>query len=259
MDEDQQIAAFRASIREIGIALETSSDSWQSFLASARGAMAAIDATRYMRRDEILDDQIWLVQGLQNLASQEPDVGVILDISEWCLRNWLIILQDHSDSVEVLKGIGRNWLSRAQAPLARIHRQEANSSSSGDSTSRSFNPASFETTRSEDDREAARQAAEAEGRLGLPDYVEARGILNPATEYFNLAVEYAREQNILEGDLLSLTAEAYMSFGNVSYSRINETYYQRAITFLREASAIEGYTLSPYLQQYLDDFGGLLE
>lgn len=45
-------------------------------------------------------------------------------------------------------------------------------------------------------------AAEAEARLHTADYVEARGILLPATEYLSKAAESAEEQGIIDGPLL---------------------------------------------------------
>jgi hypothetical protein len=69
-------------------------------------------------------------------------------------------------------------------------------------------------------------------------------------------------------------AEAYMSLGNVSYSSVNERYFRQALLYLRRATQISGYTLSPYLQQfvplsliykysqshsYLDDYGRLID
>jgi hypothetical protein len=45
-------------------------------------------------------------------------------------------------------------------------------------------------------------------------------------------------------------AEAYMSLGNVSYSYVNERYFRQALIYLRRASQLPNYTLSPYLQQY---------
>jgi hypothetical protein len=44
-------------------------------------------------------------------------------------------------------------------------------------------------------------------------------------------------------------AEAYMSLGNVSYSYVNERYFRQALIYLRRASQLPNYTLSPYLQQ----------
>ncbi|KAK5013890.1 hypothetical protein LTR60_003631 [Cryomyces antarcticus] len=104
-------------------------------------------------------------------------------------------------------------------------------------------------TGSEEERQASQAAIEAEARLHTADYVEARGILLPATEYLNKAVEAAQAQNMLTGDLLATTAEAYMSLGNVSYTRINEQYFHQAISYLRMATNVPGYSLSPHLQQ----------
>jgi hypothetical protein len=42
-----------------------------------------------------------------------------------------------------------------------------------------------------------------------------------------------------------------MSLGNVSYSYINEQYFRQALLYLRRASELSGYTLSPYLQKYV--------
>lgn len=73
-------------------------------------------------------------------------------------------------------------------------------------------------------------------------------MLLPATEYLSRAVAIARDSVGTTGDLLALAAEAYMSLGNVSYSHLSERYFQQAIVYLRQASELEGYRLSPYLQ-----------
>lgn len=63
---------------------------------------------------------------------------------------------------------------------------------------------------SDDARDFARAAADADARLHTADYVEARGILLPATEYFRQAVDAADTQSRLTGDLLSLVCLAHM-------------------------------------------------
>jgi len=40
-----------------------------------------------------------------------------------------------------------------------------------------------------------------------------------------------------------------MSLGNVSYSYVNEQYFRQALVYLRKASEMSDYTLSPYLQK----------
>ena len=167
-----------------------------------------------------------------------------------------------------LTGLGRGWLSRSQRALARIHRDEG-SSSSGLSSGRPGTGGSAAYTSSDEARDAARAAAEADARIHTPDYVEARGILLPSTDHFNRAVTAAERRGLLTGELLALVsftitgrrkghktydhqaAEAYMSLGNVSYSYDNERYFRQALVYLRRASQLPNYNLSPYLQKYV--------
>lgn len=108
----------------------------------------------------------------------------------------------------MIAGMGQAWLLRAQQTLARIHRLEGSSSSGASSGQRSAASAgraqSF--TSSEDAREAARQNVEADARAGGPDYVEARGMLLPATEHFQRAVTAAERADRLGGDVLALVS-----------------------------------------------------
>jgi hypothetical protein len=94
-------------------------------------------------------------------------------------------------------GLGQGWLSKAQAPLARIHRDEGSSGSSGSSGSTYFCLPQYNQT----DEEADIAAAEA--RKSNADYVEARTILMPAVDFFERAVAEARSQGVLTGQLLA--------------------------------------------------------
>lgn len=46
-----------------------------------------------------------------------------------------------------------------------------------------------------------------------------------------------------------------MSLGNVTASPGDERCFTQAIRYLRRAEAVPGYTLSIYLEQYLNDYG----
>jgi hypothetical protein len=83
---------------------------------------------------------------------------------------------------------------RAQRALANIHRAERGSSSSS--------TASLPASRGHAST-TGRTFAEAEQILNTADYVEARGILPPAIEYLQRAVEWARAQGNLSGSLLA--------------------------------------------------------
>lgn len=82
--------------------------------------------------------------------------------------------------------IGRNWLLRAQTSLANIQQAERASSSSSAASVH-----------------ASRDHASAEQILNTADYVEARGILLPAIEYFQRAVDAAHAQCNVTGLLLA--------------------------------------------------------
>jgi hypothetical protein len=102
----------------------------------------------------------------------------------------------------------------------------------------------------------------------MADYVEARGILLPAIEYLSRAVDNAHAQENVTGTLLatvyitswwwrdlaltsSQAAEAYMSIGNVTSSRMNDRYYRQAMIYLREAAEMTEYSLPTHLAQWV--------
>ncbi|RMZ14824.1 hypothetical protein D0862_01891 [Hortaea werneckii] len=185
--------------------------------------MAHIDATTLMQQPERTTEQAWIIAGLQRLAFADQDNSSVNDIAVWSMR-----------------GIGQSWLSRAAPSLARINRSNSNTSSDARTA-----PA---IASSEDENLTAAQLTDAERRVGLADYVEARGYLQAASEYLERAVAAAPAQRALSGDLLVTAAEAYLSLGKVSSPRINERYFRRALQLLGAAAAIRGFSLSPDLQ-----------
>ena len=199
MDENQRIAVCKTSVSQIYSMLSTAPHEWMAYLTLARSVIAHIDNTTFMRQPARLSEQTWLIGGLQRLAFANPDNGDIPDISNWCTRQWMVILQRDAQNVEALRGVGRAWLSRAQPALTRIHRVDGSSSSSGGSSQWS----APSLTASEDDRQSAASKAEAERRSGTSDYVEARGFLQPAIDYLERAIAAATAQRLLSGDLLS--------------------------------------------------------
>lgn len=255
MNEDERINLCKTSVNRIITMLGTSPQDWRSYLPLARSVMGHIDTTAFIREPSRTSEQSWMIAGLQRLAYADIDNGEVRDIADWCTRQWTTIYQRDSQNIAALKGIGQAWLSRAQPALTRIHLLDSSLSSSGGSSSWSV-PS---ITSSEDERQNAAAVADAERRAGTEDYVEARGFLLPSVEYFERAVAAALAQQILSGDLLTTAAEAYMSLGNTSSPRTNERYFRRALQLLRAATSIPGYTLSRYLQQYLDDYGRLLD
>ncbi|GME25415.1 uncharacterized protein LTHEOB_12329 [Neofusicoccum parvum] len=70
-------------------------------------------------------------------------------------------------------------------------------------------------------------------------------------------MQAAYAEGCMTGDLLEKAAEAYMSLGNVSYSRNSQQYFSQALRYLRMTSGISGYQLPEHLQQYLEEYGPL--
>ncbi|KAK3111947.1 hypothetical protein LTR53_012298 [Teratosphaeriaceae sp. CCFEE 6253] len=244
MNEDQRISVCKTGVSQIYTMLHTAPHEWRNYLNLGRSIMAHIDNTTFMQQPRRTAEQSWLITGLQRLALTDNDNGEVPDISNWCTRQWMIVFQREPQNVEPLRGIGRAWLARAQPALTRIHRVDGSSSSGGSSQ---WSAPSINSC--EDERQSAAAVVEAERRSGTSDYVEARGFLQPATEYLARAIVAATAQRTLSGDLLALAAEAYMSLGNASSPRTNEQYFRRALQLLRAATEIPDYTLGRYLQQ----------
>lgn len=110
-------------------------------------------------------------------------------------------------------GVGQNWLMKAQPALSRIHVYDGTSSSSSGGNG----PVPVTANPNLDDEQLNGQSTgttEAELRLHTSDYVEARGILLPATDFLCQAVTAAESQGCITGDLLA----------NVSIQSLLEVY-----------------------------------
>lgn len=210
MDESS-VASLRTLATEIATALELNPTSWRDHLQAIRGVTASLDILDAAPDPANREWQLPLLQVFQRVAFADADNGGVPDIANWVLRQALALLQVSSDDVELLfcassawcpnstdniAVIGRNWLLRAQKSLAKIHHNEPDSSSSGASSGHPL-------SRSEEQRQVTRAEVEANEQLHTSDYVEARGILLPATEYLKCAVDKARTQGVLTGYLLT--------------------------------------------------------
>ena len=208
MNEEQRINVCKTGLNQIYIMLRSSPQNWRNYITLARSVIAHLDSTTFMQQASRTTEQAWMIAGLQRLTSLDADNGGVPDVASWCSRQWLEISQRDPQNIAALRGIGQSWLSRAQPVLGRIHRNNGSSSSSGGSSQLSAQSRSA----GDEERPSAAATAEAEGRAGTEDYVEARGFLQPATEYLERAVAAATAQRALSGDLLatvSLSTKAY--------------------------------------------------
>lgn len=190
MTEEQRITACKTAIGQIYTMLRSSPQQWPNFLTLARTTIVHLDSTTFMQQTTRTTEQIWIIAALQTLAFKNFDSGATMDLYSWCSRQWLVILQRDTQNLAALRGLGQMWLSRAQPALARIHTSQNQSSSTGSGVERSG-------------RSRVESSLEAERRVGAADYVEARGFLQPATEYLERSAAAASAQSTLSGDLLA--------------------------------------------------------
>ena len=100
-------------------------------------------------------------------------------------------------------GLGRNWLQRAQATLARIHREEGNDSSSQGSSSQAGSLPLSQAREDKHDTDKKLASAPADPRRQGPLYVEARGYLHPAVDFYARAVRSADALGNTAGEILA--------------------------------------------------------
>jgi hypothetical protein len=186
MSDEQRITACKTAINQIYTMLRSSPQQWRNFISMARTVIAQLDSTTFMLQPTRTAEQVWTIAALQILAFKDVDNGAVLDIASWCSRQWLVVVQRDSQNLSALRGLGQMWLSRAQPALARIHASQS--------------------------RPSSESATEAERRVGTADYVEARGFLQPATEYLERAVAAASGQDATSGDLLANVLGSVMKF-----------------------------------------------
>ncbi|KAH0548618.1 hypothetical protein GP486_007838 [Trichoglossum hirsutum] len=189
----------------------------------ARTAINYVDRSQIMLNPARLDEQVWVIDSLQRFA--QGSGGRVGDVALWCEMQWNRVLQHNPENLSALQGLGNSWLSKAGALLARIRATEASSSSSSD------------------------DEAEAERMRHTQDYVEARTLLLPATEFLRRAVGAARRSGRLTGSLLVMSAEASIQLGNVSYRSQSLPHFEDAVRSLREAEAISGFRLPDHLSR----------
>ncbi|KAH7372264.1 hypothetical protein BKA66DRAFT_572386 [Pyrenochaeta sp. MPI-SDFR-AT-0127] len=244
---DQMVHNLMSTVDLVNATLDAAPHSWQDQLQAIRSTTTSLDLLDTSPNEARRRWQLPLISVFQRVAFADADNGFVQDVADWCLRQGLVLLQVYPEDADISELIGRNWLLRAQKALANIARAERGSASSEGSTYSQIERQTSGTT----------AVAEAEARLHTADYVEARGLLSPATEYLQRAVHAAKTQGRVTGSLLSTAAEAHMSLGNVTSFKFNDRYFQQALAYLRAAADLPDYSLPPHLNQYLDEIGPL--
>jgi len=103
-DFEEHIMMCKANIAQIYTMLQVCPENWESYFVCARSAITSIDAIPFMADPMRIDEQLWIIEGLQNMAFQEPGNGSLSDIAHWCMRQWLVALEHHPHHIRVLRG-----------------------------------------------------------------------------------------------------------------------------------------------------------
>ncbi|KIW76659.1 hypothetical protein Z517_09103 [Fonsecaea pedrosoi CBS 271.37] len=200
--EEAQIEGAIREVRRIADTNPSAPESWEQRLHIARTAIATLDATGFVQMPNRNTDRTFVIATLQSLAYHDAEGVGVTDIAEWCMNQWLLLLQRNTEDLSALRGLGQAWLARSQSVLARIHRTEGSSSSGSSGRPQSLSERLSYST-AEESRDAERATAEADARAHTADYVEARGMLIPAVDYFSRAVNVAERDGEPTGELLS--------------------------------------------------------
>jgi hypothetical protein len=105
--EEQRINLAKAELRRVQHAVETGSTNWDAHISAARAIVASVNSTSLMQRADRPTDQAFIIAGLQNLAYHDADSGGVQDIADWCVTQWLKMIQRDPENVHALKGIPR--------------------------------------------------------------------------------------------------------------------------------------------------------
>lgn len=104
VSEEQRIAVCKSHVANILTMLRDSPDDWLQHVTIGRSIIANLNVTSFMSNVSRAPEQVWVVDGLQRLAYQDPDSGGVHDIARWCSEQWLVLHQRDPQNVTALKG-----------------------------------------------------------------------------------------------------------------------------------------------------------
>ncbi len=103
--EEQRVSEIISSLRILRSETPSTQAQIDTRVEAARGIVAALNATPFMTWSERYEDQIFVISELQNLAYHEVDGRGVQDVAQWCIRQYLqIINQSREESFEALAG-----------------------------------------------------------------------------------------------------------------------------------------------------------
>lgn len=108
--DEANVASVSSLVQQVQRILNATNGSGDGLIAinrqlpTARSAMILLDATTFMDQSDRIAEQSFIISELQRLAYHDQDSGGVQDIAEWCVAQWLRILQHSPESIETLQG-----------------------------------------------------------------------------------------------------------------------------------------------------------
>jgi len=103
--EEFRIETAIREVRRISEDDDMAPRNWEERIRIARTAMETIDSTRFMDLPNRSQERIFVIGALQRLAYHDADVGGVADIAQWCVTQWLRMLQQNADDLDALCGL----------------------------------------------------------------------------------------------------------------------------------------------------------
>ena len=104
MVHETQIEAAVHEVRRISDLESSPHMPWEQRLQIARAAIATFDATGLAHMPNRIIDRIFVTAALQRIAYHDAEGSRVDDIADWCMDQWLSLLQRNAEDLNVLRG-----------------------------------------------------------------------------------------------------------------------------------------------------------
>ena len=104
-DFSDEFRDLETRVEQIYTMLESNPENWKDHISFATSLISLFDQTSFMSNPGQTDAQVWAITALQRLAYQDHDSGGIETIAEWCVIQWLKVLQNQPQNKVVLRGV----------------------------------------------------------------------------------------------------------------------------------------------------------
>lgn len=102
--QEARIEGALREVRRISERNPSAPDSFDQRIHIARTAIATFEATGFMQMPDRNSERTTAISTLQSLAYHDVDSAGVSDIAEWCMNQWLLLLQMNAEDLSALRG-----------------------------------------------------------------------------------------------------------------------------------------------------------